>query len=325
MSKIVVTGVKPTGTIHLGNYFGMIKPCVDIQGDHDSRVFVADLHALTSVEDPETLQQNIIHVVKAYLAAGLNPSQTILFKQSDIPEVTELGWVFNCLTTMPQLMRAHAFKDAEAKNKDINVGIFDYPLLMAADILIHNADIVPVGKDQRQHVEMAREVARKFNQTFSNVLKEPKEYIIESVETVIGTDGQKMSKSYNNTIPLFGSKEEITKAVMSIATDSASVEDPKDTSTNTIFKIHSLFLNDEEKRGLKEQYEAGGLGYKEAKHNCINAIESYIAPMREKYNSISDEEVIKILEQGKNTIRPIITKQMAIIRESLGLSFTHTK
>jgi len=322
MSKLVISGIKPTGDVHIGNYFGAIKQFVNFQNKAEFRnhYFIVDLHALTSVTDKETLKRSTLNIVKTFLAVGLDPEKVTIFKQSDIPEVTELAWIFNCLTTMPYLMRAHAYKDAEAKNKEVSVGLFDYPILMAADILICNAEVVPVGKDQRQHVEMAREIARKFNSTFGEVFKEPQEYVIEATETVPGTDGQKMSKSYNNVIPLFATKEEITKAVMSIPTDSAALADPKDPHTNTIYKIHSLFLSKEERDEVVAKYKNGGMGYKEAKDMCIESVEKFIAPIREKFNSITDEEAREVLREGKERIRPNIIKQMERVREAIGIT-----
>lgn len=322
MSKLVISGIKPTGDVHIGNYFGAIRQFVNFQNKAEFRnnYFIVDLHALTSVSNKEALKRSTLNIVKTYLAVGLDPQKVTIFKQSDIPEVTELAWIFNCLTTMPYLMRAHAFKDAEAKNKEINVGIFDYPVLMAADILMCNAEVVPVGKDQKQHVEMAREIARKFNTTFGEIFKEPQEYIVESVETIIGTDGQKMSKSYGNVISLFATKEEITKAIMGIPTDSAALADPKDPHTNTIYKIHSLFLSKEQRDEVEARYKNGGMGYKEAKDMCIESIEAFIAPIREKFNSITDEEARKVLEEGKERIRPIVIKQIERVREAVGLS-----
>jgi tryptophanyl-tRNA synthetase len=320
MSKLVLSAAQPTGDLHIGNYFGALKQIVELSKTHECRIFLADLHALTSVQDKGILQKNIYNQVRTYLAIGLDPEKVIIFKQSDIPEVTELGWIFNCLITMPQLMRAHAFKDAEAKNKEVNVGLFDYPVLMAADILIQNTELVPVGKDQKQHVEIAREIARKFNSTYKEIFTEPQEYIIESVETVPGTDGQKMSKSYGNTIPLFATREEITKAVMSIPTDSAALADPKDPHTNTIYKIHTLFLSKEERAEVEAKYKNGGMGYKEAKDMCIESIENFIAPMRDKYNSITSNQVREVLEKGKERVRPFVVAQMNLVREAVGIT-----
>ncbi len=320
MSKRVISGIKPTGDVHIGNYFGAIKQFVDFQNnsDYENYYFIADLHALTSVLDKEKLQKNIINIVKTYLAVGLDPKKVTIFKQSDIPEVTELTWIFNCLVTVPYLMRAHAFKDAEAKNKEVNAGTFDYPVLMAADILINKINVVPVGKDQKQHVEIAREIARKFNNTFSELFVEPQEFIVEELENVVGIDGQKMSKSYNNVIPLFATDEEIKKAVMGIATDSATVEESKNPDTNNIYKIHSLFLSPEEKEIVRAKYLNGGMGYKEAKDMCIDSVVKFIAPIREKFNSITDEEVKKVLEEGKQKIRPEVESTIKKVREAIG-------
>ncbi len=231
--------------MHIGNYFGAMKQFVDLQNEYDCHIFIADYHAITTVQDKEKLTQGIIDVALDYLAIGLDPKKVTLFKQSDIPQVAELAWIFNCITTVPYLMRAHAFKDAEAKNKEVSVGLFDYPILMASDILIQDADVVPVGQDQKQHVEYARDTAQKFNRVFGDTFKIPEPYIIETVETIPGTDGRKMSKSYGNVIPLFATDEEIKKAVMSIPTDSKGVAEPKNPYESNLFLIHKLFLQDE--------------------------------------------------------------------------------
>src|ERR1035437_1737939 len=222
--KVLLSGVQPSGKPHIGNYFGAMKQFVDLQDIYDSYIFIADYHALHSLQNPKEMKENILSVLLDFLAIGLDPQKVNLFKQSDISEHTELAWIFETITTMPFLMRAHAFKDAEAKNKEIDVGTFNYPVLMAADILMYSPDVVPVGADQKQHVEYARDIAEKFNRTYGDTFNLPKEKIVEDVFTekgsMIGTDGYKMSKSRNNTIPLFASDEEIKKIVMSIVTDS---------------------------------------------------------------------------------------------------------
>ena len=319
MKDILVSGVKPTGDIHLGNYFGAMKQFVDMQDDYDSRIFLADLHAITTVQNKTDLQRKTIDQVKAYLAIGLNPEKTIIFKQSDFPEITELSWIFSCISTMPYLMRAHSFKDAEAKDKEINVGVFTYPILMAADILIQDANVVPVGKDQKQHVEISRDMARKFNTKFGEVFIEPKEHIIESVKTVPGIDGKKMSKSYENTIPLFASRDDIQSLVMKIPTTSEAVEDSKDPDESIIYKIHKLLITKVEDTELKKKYINGGLGWKEAKDNLVDSLDNFIKPLREKYDSISDEEAIKVIQEGNNKIRPIIEKKIVEIKKAVGL------
>jgi len=320
--KTLVSGVKPTGRVHIGNYFGAMKQFVDMQDEYDSHIFIANYHALTSVQSREDLEKQTMDVALDYLAIGLDPEKVTLYKQSDLPQVTELAWIFNCLTTMPYLMRAHSYKDAEAKNKDINVGVFDYPLLMAADILLPEADVVPVGKDQKQHIEITRDMARKFNQTFGETFKEPKELILESVETVPGIDGQKMSKSYNNTIPLFATDEEIEKAVMSIPTDSKGIEESKDPETDNVFAFHKLFTEGPEFGELRDRYEAGGIGYKESKDILIKNMIKFITPIREKREELAKnpEKVKGILKKGKEKMQEKIGKKIEEVREKVGLS-----
>ena len=320
--KILLSGVKPTGRVHIGNYFGAMKQFVDMQNDYECYVFIADYHALTTVQDKAVLSQGIIDVALDYLAIGLDPKKVVLFKQSDVPAVHELNWIFNCITTMPYLMRAHAYKDAEAKNKEINVGLFDYPMLMAADILLQDADVVPVGQDQKQHVEYARDTAQKFNNIFkSELFKLPEPLILKSVETVPGTDGKKMSKSYGNVIPLFATDEEIKKAVMSIPTDSKGVTEPKDPETNNIFAIHKLFLNDAERAVLANKYKEGGLGYKEAKEGLISALTTFIKPLRERRAMLANDldTVFDILKEGGKRASMRADKKMQAIRKAVGV------
>jgi tryptophanyl-tRNA synthetase len=322
--KILLSGVKPTGRVHIGNYFGAMKQFVEMQNEYESYVFIADYHAMTTVQDKAALSQGIIDVALDYLAIGLDPKKVVLFKQSDVPQVHELNWIFNCITTMPYLMRAHAYKDAEAKNKEINVGLFDYPLLMAADILIQDADVVPVGQDQKQHVEYARDTAQKFNNIFGNgkeIFKLPEPIILENVETVPGTDGRKMSKSYGNVIPLFASYDEIKKAVMSIPTDSKGVDESKDPETNHIFNMHKLFLNKAETEALAARYMNGGLGYKEAKEALIEALEAFIKPMRERRAMLANdlETVYDILKTGGQRASLRAEKKLGEVRDIIGV------
>ena len=311
--KVLVSGIQPTGRPHIGNYFGMMKQCIDLAESNENRICIVDLHALTSIQNRDELRDNTYDVALDFLAIGLDPKKTILFKQSDIPEVAELAWIFNCLTTMPYLMRANAFKDAEAKNKEINVGKFDYPILMAADILIQNAEVVPVGKDQKQHVEIARDTAEKFNRIFGETFKLPKEMILEDVQTVPGIDGQKMSKSYNNTIGLFAEPEEIKSAVMSIVTDSSG-----DVPTN-VYAIHKLFRPEAE---LKKLYEEKKGKYKELKEALIDDIESFIAPLRKKRKELAKDRdyVLDILAEGRAKVREIVEAKMEEVREKVGLT-----
>ena len=272
---------------------------------------VVDYHALTTAKNPEELRQNIYNVTRDYLAVGIDPDKAIIFKQSDVQEHTELAWIFECLVTVPFLMQAHSYKDKVAKGLEANAGLFNYPMLMAADILLYDTYIVPVGADQRQHVEYAREAAAKFNVTYGETFKEPKEVIKEDIGTIPGTDGKKMSKSYGNTIPLFGSKEEITKAVMSIVTDSSG-ERPEN-----VYAIHTLFRD---KAELNDLYEANKGNYKALKEALIEDIEAMIAPMREKRNSITDEEVKAVLKRGGEKAREMAQKKMKEVREKIGVS-----
>jgi len=310
-AKRLFTGLQPSGTLHIGNYFGAIKPTVELFKENEGLFMVADYHALTSLKDPAELKKNIVENVKDYLAAGLNLDNAILFKQSDVPEHTELAWIFDCLVTVPFLQQAHAYKDKVAKGLEANAGLFTYPMLMAADILLYDTDIVPVGQDQKQHVEYAREAANKFNIAYGQTFKEPKEQIQKDVAVVPGTDGQKMSKSYKNTIPLFGTKDEISKAVMSIVTDSSG-ERPEH-----VYAIHKLVRSEAELDALYEEKKGK---YKDLKEALIEDIEKVIAPMREKRASIGDEDVKKILKEGAEKARAIASEKMKIVREKVGVT-----
>lgn len=309
--KRLFTGLQPSGALHIGNYFGALKPFADTYKQYDSMLMVADYHSLTSLKDPKTLRENIIDVVRSYLAAGVNPDEAIIFKQSDISEHTELAWIFETLVTVPFLELAHAYKDKVAKGLEANAGLFNYPMLMAADILLYNTDVVPVGADQRQHVEYAREAANKFNNAYGQTFQEPKEVILESVGTVPGTDGQKMSKSYKNTIPLFGSKEEIAAAVMGIVTDSGG-ERPEN-----VYAIHKLFKSESDLAALYEEKKGK---YKDLKEALIEDIGAMVAPMRSKYNSINEDEVKRVLKNGAEKARALAQSKMKDIREKIGVT-----
>ena len=323
MKKRLLSGIQPSGTIHLGNYFGAIKQFVDLQNEYDSFVFIADLHAITTIQNKDELSTNILNVALDYLACGLDPEKVCLFKQSDVPVVTELSWYFNCITTMPYLERATAYKDAHMKAKEINVGLFDYPILMAADILIYDADIVPVGQDQKQHVEYARDTAQKFNNIFGETFKIPESLIMKEVAIVSGIDGRKMSKSYKNTIPLFGTDEEIRKSVMKIVTDSKDPSEMKDPDTCNIFALHKLFLNKDELNLLRKRYTDGGLGYKESKEMLFSEIINTIKPMRERRKRYANDldKVREILKNGAEKAKIISEKKMKIIRDNIGINF----
>lgn len=311
IKKRLLTGLQSSGTLHIGNYFGALKPFADMYEEYESHLMVADLHALTTVRDPKVLRQNIIDVVKDYLAVGIDPKKAIIFQQSQVPEHAELAWMLECLVTVPFLMQAHSYKDKVAKGLEANAGLFNYPMLMAADILLYDTEIVPVGEDQRQHIEYAREAVTKFNNAYGETFIIPQEKIVTGVGTVPGTDGQKMSKSYKNTIPLFGTTEEITKAVMSIVTDSSG-ERPEN-----VYAIHALFRSTSELNLLYSEF-AGK--YKNLKDILVSDIEVLVAPMRERRESITDADVVAILKEGSERAREEAAKKMRVVREQVGIS-----
>ena len=304
----------------MGNYLGALRQFVDLAKSHESFVFIADYHALNSIHDANQMRQNTIDLILDYLAIGLDPKEVVLFKQSDLAEHTELCWIFNTFTTMPYLMRAHAYKDAQAKNKEINVGTFDYPMLMAADILLYEPDIVPVGADQKQHVEYARDTAEKFNSLFGATFKLPEPYIPKEIAIIPGVDGQKMSKSYNNTIPLFADSDVIRKATMSIVTDSLGVEESKDPEKCNIFALHKHFSKDM-LADLEKRYREGGIGYKESKEILADNILKFVTPMRELRSELSKEKglIEKVLEQGREKAHAVASAKMQDVKKKIGV------
>jgi tryptophanyl-tRNA synthetase len=310
--KIFFSGVQPSGKPHIGNYFGAMKQFVDLQKEHDGFVFIVDYHALHSLRNPKEMSENIKNVLLDYLAIGLDPEKVTIAKQSDVSEHTELCWIFDTVITMPFLMRAHAFKDAEAKNKEIDVGTFNYPVLMAADILLYGTDLVPVGADQKQHVEIARDIAEKFNNTYGEIFKLPEAMILKDVAVVPGTDGRKMSKSYGNTIPLFAEPEEIKKCVMSIVTDSSGGV------PQNVYAIHKLLRPESE---LKKIYAEKAGKYKELKELLIEDLEKFIAPLRERRKEFAKDipKALSILKEGGEKAKKIASAKMEEVREKIGV------
>jgi len=308
--KRLLTGLQSSGTLHIGNYFGALKPFLDIYQDYDSYLMVADYHALTSLRDPAQLRQNIFNVVKDYLAVGVDPEKAVIFRQSDNQDHTELGWVLDCMVTVPFLMQAHSYKAKVDKGIEPNAGLFTYPMLQAADITLYDIDVVPVGEDQRQHLEYTREAVGKFNRAFGEILKEPKEMILDGVGIVPGVDGQKMSRSYGNTIPLFGTQEEIEKAVMSIVTDSEG-----DRPEN-VYAIHKLLKSEDE---LAPLYEEKKGRYGDLKKALIEDLENFIAPMREKRNQITDEDVKAVLAAGVKKAKETSNQTLHRVRSAIGI------
>ncbi len=309
--KRLLTGLQSSGNLHIGNYFGALKPFLDIYQEYESYLVVADYHALTSVRDPQVMHDNIISVVKDYLAVGVDPKKAVIFRQSDNQDHTELGWVLNCMVTVPFLMQAHSYKDKVAKGLDANAGLFTYPMLQAADIALYDIDVVPVGEDQRQHLEYAREAVGKFNRAYGEILKEPAEKILDVVGVVPGVDGLKMSKSYGNTIPLFGKPEEIERAVMSIVTDSSG-ERPEH-----VYAIHRLLKSAEE---LDPIYEAHKGRYGDLKKMLATDLEAFIAPMRERRDNITDEQVKAVLRDGVARAKAVSNATLQKVRTAIGIS-----
>lgn len=328
--KILVSGIKPTGEFHFGNYFGAMKQNIDLSNsrDYESYVFLADYHALTTLhskEDAIKLRENTHKAAAAYIACGLNEDN--LFKQSSVPEHAELATIFNNLVTMPYMMRAHAFKDHEAKNKEVNVGLFTYPILMAADILIYDADIVPVGADQKQHVEYARDIAGYFNRAYEDeYFKLPEPNIIDSVGAIPGIDGKKMSKSYNNHIELFCDDDKLSKRIMSIVTDSARPEEPKNPDANNIYNIHKHFLSASEDEILRSKYENASAeqpySYKEAKEDLLKSILKWREGKVEIYNDLIShpEKIDRILYIGGARAKVMGEDKILKIRKIIGLN-----
>lgn len=320
--KRILSGIKPTGAPHLGNYFGMMRPCIALQDEGEAFYFIADYHALTTVRDPKAMREYTRGVALDFLACGLDPSRAVIFRQSDVPEHTELAWILSCVTPMPMLENCHAYKDHLAKNKTPVHGLFAYPVLMAADILLYNSNVVPVGRDQKQHVEVTRDLAGVMNHTFgAGLFVVPEASIIPQVATVIGLDGQKMSKSYDNTIPLFGDEKPLKKKIMSIVTDSTPVESPKDPTNSTIVALYRLFSSEADVAKLEEDFRAGGFGYGEFKKRLFEALWEYFRPMRERRaNLAADPAYLEtVLRSGAERARSVAAQTMTRVREAVGL------
>ncbi len=328
MKNIILTGVKPTGTPHLGNYFGAIKPAIELMHDEDvsSFYFIADYHALTTLKTAEEMQRYFYEIACTWLAAGLDPEKAVFYKQSDIPEVFELTTIFTNITPKGLMNRAHAYKAKVEHNEqigadkdaDINMGLYNYPILMASDIILFNTKYVPVGQDQKQHVEIARDIAQAFNKKYGKALMVPKEKISEEVATLAGLDGRKMSKSYNNVIPLFCEEKQLQKCIMSIKTDSSGPNDPKSTDC-VLFMLYKLFGTNEEILAYEEAFKNGIL-WSDAKKQLFEVMNKTLSPMREKYDyyMAHKEEVDEILSQGAKKARLIAQETMTRVRKAIG-------
>lgn len=328
-NKISLTGIKPSGTPHIGNYLGMIRPALELAKQYQALYFIADYHALTTVKDGPTLKRLTYDVAATWLALGLDPEKVIFFRQSDIPEVMELTWILACFTSKGLLNRAHAYKDAVDENiasglspdEGINAGLYSYPVLMAADILLYGSHFVPVGQDQRQHIEIARDIAIAFNNNYGEVLTLPEAVIHEEVMTIPGIDGRKMSKSYDNVIPMFAPSNVMKKTVMRIVTDSRRPEEPKDPEKDNVFAVYRHFASTEEVEKKRQQYLKGGLAYSQIKGELYELLETTFQEAREKYTALmSDWKYLdQVLSEGAVKARMISKPMMEKIRSAVGV------
>ena len=318
----ILSGIKPTGRLHIGNYFGMMRPAIDWQDKGEALYFIADYHALTTVHDPAQLRAATRGVALDFLACGLDPAKAVLFKQSDVPQVTELTWLLSVLTPMGLLERCHAYKDAVARGFAASHGLFAYPVLMAADILIYDSDIVPVGKDQKQHVEVTRDLAIKMNETFGEgLLRIPQPSILPDLATIPGLDGQKMSKSYGNTIELFLEEKALKKKIMGIVTDSTPVEAPKDPTNSSIVALYRLFASADETAQMEADFRAGGFGYGDFKKRLFAAIWDHFAPARARRAELERDPGIidEVLKKGAVRANELANVTLHRVRKAMGL------
>jgi tryptophanyl-tRNA synthetase len=318
----VLTGIQSTGVPHLGNILGAIVPAIKLSQNpaNESLLFIADLHSLTTIREADTLRQNTYATAATWLAFGFDTSKNLFYRQSDVTEVCELMWYLNCFTPYPMLANAHSFKDKASRLSDVNSGLFTYPVLMAADILLYDAEIVPVGKDQQQHLEMTRDIAGSFNHAYGDILVLPEAQIDERVMTIPGTDGQKMSKSYNNFIDIFLPEKKLRKQVMGIVTDSTPLEDPKDWTSCNVFKLYELLASDAQISDLKTKYEGGNFGYGHAKQALFELILDSFSIERERFNHlmVHTEEIEAELQKGAEKARLIARSVLERVRKKVG-------
>ncbi len=317
----ILSGIQPSGKLHIGNYFGMMRPAIERQAEGEAFLFIANYHALTSVSDPAALRAATREVAIDFLACGIDPERTAFYRQSDVPEVTELTWLLSTVTPMGLLERCHSYKDKTARGIASTHALFSYPVLMAADILAVQADVVPVGRDQKQHVEVTRDLAMKFNNAFGEVFRIPRPEIRDDVAVVPGIDGQKMSKSYGNTIELFGDPAEARRRIMRIVTDSRALEEPKDPSTCNVYALFRLFADEDERRDMEARYAAGGLGYGTVKKELAERFEAAFAPIRARRAEIeADPDFVEgVLRKGAERARGEARATLAAARRAIGL------
>ena len=318
----IVSGIQPSGKLHLGNYFGMMRQAIDLQRKGDAYLFIANYHALTTVAEATKLREATRDVALDFLACGLDPEKAVFFRQSDVPEVQELAWILSTLTPMGLLERCHSYKDKLARGMDATHGLFAYPVLMAADILLYQANLVPVGKDQKQHLEVTRDVAIKFNNRYGEIFTIPEGFIPETVATVPGTDGQKMSKSYNNTIPIFGTDADIKSAIMGIVSDSTPLEAPKNPDTCTVYALYRLFASEAESQAMAEKLRAGGYGYGHAKKELLAVYHAAFDPLRKRREELeaAPDYVEGVLKKSADCARIEARKTLDAVRLAVGLA-----
>jgi tryptophanyl-tRNA synthetase len=319
--KRILTGARPSGLPHLGNYFGAFRPLIDLQSQYERFFFLADFHALNAVVSPKELREHSHTLLASLLAAGLDPHKGMVYAQSAVPEVNELAWILGCLAPYGMLARAHSFKDAQAKGLEINMGVFNYPILMAADILLFDADIVPVGQDQKQHLEMARDLAQRFNFRYGELLVVPEPMISDSVAVVPGTDGEKMSKSKDNLISMFATDKQWKSQVMGVVTGSATLEEPKDPLTCNVYKLYSLMATPEETNEMAENYRRGNYGYGHAKLALLAKVIETFSPMRDRYFDLMKrpQDLEDIMRQGSKKARHLASLKLEKIQSAVGL------
>jgi tryptophanyl-tRNA synthetase len=318
--KTSLTGIRPTSTPHLGNYLGAIRPALELAKTYRTFYFIADYHAFNSVHDPKRLKQYIYDVAATWLAAGLDPDKTVFFRQSAVPEVHELAWILGCLISTGQLERGHSYKDAIEKGQSPNAGVFNYPLLMAADIVLYDTNVVPVGRDQKQHLEVARDLALRFNHLFGETLVVP-EPLIRSEVLVPGLDGRKMSKSYGNTVPLFAPPKELKSAIMKIVTGSEPLEAPKEAEGTTVFAVYKMVATEEQSAALAQKLRAGNYGWGHAKQELFDVLEAELAPKRERFLALRADEagLDRVLAEGAERARVVARQTMDRVRRAIGI------
>ncbi len=317
----ILSGIQPSGTPHLGNYFGMMKPAIELQERGEAYYFVADLHALTTVQNAKTLRGNVRGLALDFLACGLDPGRSVFFRQSDVPQVAELAWILSTVTPMGLLERCHSFKDKTNRGIAASHGLFAYPVLMAADILLYDSDIVPVGRDQKQHLEVTRDIAIKMNEIFGDIFKLPEPAIQESTAVVPGLDGAKMSKSYNNTIELFAPESVLRKKIMGIKTDSTPVEAPKPVEDSVILALHKLVAPEADHLAMENDFRSGGVGYGDLKKRLFGAVWEYFAPFRARRAEFEADpgHVEKILSAGAEKATAVADSVMHRVRQAVGI------